>query len=902
MNLQNVFEGQRRLTSVPLKTDMYLASFDSYWVNWYRYYKLRTDIQRKLADAGASVGDIKVQELVNSIMRVLHGSTKPVKELTWKDVADFMSLSYFGELIRKYFNDTTWEEWIKELREKRRPPREVEDCAKTCSENSPFINTLRSFKRTITNSFLHPIRQSELRLFGDRRSRLIEELRYNPSTLQGDKTDENGDTDDELIESVPYDANLGIFVCRRDFLEHADLEFEDARGLIAGAVNREVELYTDAGTRLMVETIADALVLCIRKEDRKGSSFEDALRVVRTCFTGNKPLSQRQKNGWRRLLGSISEGKTVDEKQLTELVPECDLKHAEKYRIIFDVAKVTQEALRQRDGNGRFFILEFLRPNARGRRCYRFRVAPRNPQDLLESVVAYIGVCENTDAKTQLQDKLDTCLDRHFPEDVRTRDAICEELNEAMRIDWIRGWFRSRCDEMGKRAETLQRTEIAETLEMACRIHELHERLSNMTSAEMGGYRDKMVSAAAGRIAGKKLPKTWEEVIVVSRLLGRTVQIDWQTLDSFICSFLEVLWSCGGSSVVVDQDYQLRVGPQPRGNADGGHKHGEGWDSGFIQMLRACHIMHELYWQRIAPRSVVTTHKPRAFHRGVAGSRDWIFSRHWVSTFIELLTAKDDEGNLLYPDDPQMRLEIIPIPVSLTAWSEDLCKQDDKTRRFFRDCPNNYGCSWDEKYVAETDVADTTLATGAVTYRPRARKCSGDKQETECPGCPRPLSFSCWGEWRFGIVSGSENVDLAIDLINNMMGSIKILQRSFSGACVPTVEGFYRMYGELPLVNISERTEETLPRMTYNELRRTFFRTAKSRREIYDFRHCGKIIHSKLERIRKKPSKMDSRNLLQFSTEVFTEILALYSSYGRETGSLQDSSDNAQDSSDNAEG
>lgn len=919
MSLQTVFEGQRRLHNIPLRTDMYLASFDSYWVSWYWNYKLKADIQVKLNSIRQPLpaGAIQSEEdrerygqLVNSLMRVLRHSNREDKKgredaIGWKDIADHLSLSYFAKFIEDKFGDGTPQQWIK-IQHRRRneligdPVDEGVDGTlneRQIESGSSFLKVVNELREDAPgSSFLTPLPSSGFRLFGEKRSDFIKELAEIQNRLLGMTHKQPGESGNHSLTEekpyVPYDANFGLFVCRRDFLEHADLEEDDALGLLTAVVERERDLCVEVLSLLISEVILDTITDDFRSdipgvEEVDDGTFDLAKlsKRIETCLNTVKDARKR--------IQSVS--KALKHSRNVLDVSECDKRFRDLSQTLVNritefkkrlgdadaKQKRPQDLVHQvrdhvRESDQQLIVLRFLMPGANGRRSYRFRVFPMEPENLLRHLILMAEPGDRARRERYMDRSLDPC----YPEDLADRANIRKTLNDALDDDLSRNWLLARLRRLQQEPEDKRdRSIIAEALETACRIRELKERLDAICGREYAACTQKMVEAAAKRICAKRLPKTWEEVIVTSRMLGRTVQIEWQTFDSFVCSFLEVLWSCGGSSIVVDEDYQLRVisAYDDKSTPSRYAAPDNAWDAGFIQMLRACHIMHELYWQRIAPKSVVTTHKPRAFHRGVAGSKDWVFARHWYSTLIELLTAKDDEGNLLYPDEPAMRLHIMQIPVSLGAWAQDL-QSNSKVWEGVKQCESGFGCceDADAKYD-EKETADQ-LRTGRVSYEPKDRTCRMNRPKTKCGGCPRPVSFSCWGEWSFGLLKGSENKALAVDLINNMMSSIKIMQRAFSGACVPAVEDFYEMYGDLPCMSIPERTEETLPKNTYNELRRMFFTTAKSRQEIYDFRHCGKILHSKLEMIRKSPGKMESIELIRLCADIFREIQDLYSS------------------------
>jgi hypothetical protein len=109
---------------------------------------------------------------------------------------------------------------------------------------------------------------------------------------------------------------------------------------------------------------------------------------------------------------------------------------------------------------------------------------------------------------------------------------------------------------------------------------------------------------------------------------------------------------------------------------------------------------------------------------------------------------------------------------------------------------------------------------------------------------------SCWGEWSLGILSGSENVDLGLELVNNLMSSHKVCSRAEACAAIPTVEFFYDLHGDAPCVDIPGRHGLELPRTTWNELRRRFFRGARTRHRIFDYRHTMAEVHALLQYVR----------------------------------------------------
>jgi hypothetical protein len=91
---------------------------------------------------------------------------------------------------------------------------------------------------------------------------------------------------------------------------------------------------------------------------------------------------------------------------------------------------------------------------------------------------------------------------------------------------------------------------------------------------------------------------------------------------------------------------------------------------------------------------------------------------------------------------------------------------------------------------------------------------------------------------------------LACELINWLMSSRKTIEAALAGALLPTVEGFYDLYGDARCFVVPDRVHESLPDMTFREARETFFRNARSRSETFDYRHCAREFHGILEWLR----------------------------------------------------
>lgn len=289
------------------------------------------------------------------------------------------------------------------------------------------------------------------------------------------------------------------------------------------------------------------------------------------------------------------------------------------------------------------------------------------------------------------------------------------------------------------------------------------------------------------------VPETWEEIIALcdlgSELLGRKLQflLETRTFDTFACSLLEVIWSSG-------QDVKVRPDYTVVGTADVR-----------AVLFRAYYLLYKMFSEGIIPRDSCLEPEEFAVQSSTSQS-EWLFARHWYSTLIDVLTAKEQRGNgdsgLVWKPDPGVRLGIMRIPVFLLY----------------------YAGEWPVKQGS-------------------APQASGGQ------GAHQAKHRACWGEWYLGIMRGTENETLAVDLINNLMSSRKVCERASSGAALPTVREFYDMYGSARCFNLPERPHKLLPKETYERVRE-MFEDAKSRTDIFDFRHCMRELHSVLEYVR----------------------------------------------------
>ncbi|UCC98393.1 MAG: hypothetical protein JSW66_00590 [Phycisphaerales bacterium] len=359
---------------------------------------------------------------------------------------------------------------------------------------------------------------------------------------------------------------------------------------------------------------------------------------------------------------------------------------------------------------------------------------------------------------------------------------------------------------------------------------------------------EKVIQWACDRILEGEVPKTWEEVIVQCEMLDKKLLIETQRFDSYMSTLLEMVWNSGGElrvrpDYLIEDKYKL-----------------------YVPMLRALHLLDTLFDTEIVDRNS-TVSPYQSGNRDHRSGDEWLFARHWHSTLVTYLTAKDESGMYLATASPGAAIEIMSIPISLSRWADDLYGREKELRNQALACPKPY--QFMQKCIPQYPAKPQCRFL-------KKRKCTELEFRFLLDG---PEHHSCWGEWSLGLLAGSENRTLAIDLINNIMGSIKVISRAFSGACVPTVTDFYDMFGDNPCVHLPMRTDITLPALTYDEFRKTFFAHAKTRNDIYDYMHCAKIFHGQVEFLRRTKypeEKVKNEDLVKRCERIINDIESLY--------------------------
>lgn len=240
-------------------------------------------------------------------------------------------------------------------------------------------------------------------------------------------------------------------------------------------------------------------------------------------------------------------------------------------------------------------------------------------------------------------------------------------------------------------------------------------------------------------------------------------------------------------------------------------------------MLEAVLLLKEMFSRGVIPRN--STLDPFAGSPAVgSGVSDWAFARHWYSTFVDVLTAHES-GKFVWPQKGDQSDRVALNLRSMPVTSRYLGFVEAEARR-----------------TGESIRAKTRIA--------------------------------CWGEWHLGALRASENHALAVELVNNLMSSQKVSERALKCAALPTVEEFYRLYENVGCFRFPERSDIILPRITFGQIREDYLRVARSRSDVFDYRHCMRSLHGLIEQIHHSP-KIEVNVLGELLLKVMSDINGL---------------------------
>jgi len=282
-------------------------------------------------------------------------------------------------------------------------------------------------------------------------------------------------------------------------------------------------------------------------------------------------------------------------------------------------------------------------------------------------------------------------------------------------------------------------------------------------------------------------PVTWDDLEDACKRLRSLKKehkflIETRTYDTLLITALELGWSYGAFwHTEAGEDGKLIVKFDKSDSFDN-----------FYEAIKKLHYwIHDL---KIIPiRSSVDP----IFKK----SSDWVFARHWYSTWVDVLTRTNSKGTKKKVRfGEEAKFDVARLPVS-------------------------------------REYHDSQLGSGVSEI----------------------VHHSGMGEWYLMIQKSTENIELGIDIINNLMTSRKITERALSGVEIPVVEKFYELYGHTKCYGTNK---------TYNEVRSMFFRGAMSRTKFADYRTVARILFGALRAVVSN-EKVDVKGVL---ARAFKEI------------------------------
>jgi len=179
-NLHHVLANKQRLRNVPERNDLYLATFDTYWVNWYVEQAQREYVRFALLQAGADSAPERLSPLVGALHRY---ALRPRGEPD----ADKKMPAYLDDATR-----------ASETKIDIRALAQTIDGQMAKAEHQAGIFEL--------------IERRSLRPLGRQQWDFIEELKRQPHRVPGNRED--------LLRSVPFSLNVGLRLMRTDLRDH----------------------------------------------------------------------------------------------------------------------------------------------------------------------------------------------------------------------------------------------------------------------------------------------------------------------------------------------------------------------------------------------------------------------------------------------------------------------------------------------------------------------------------------------------------------------------------------------------------------------------------------------------------------------------------------------------------
>lgn len=298
-------------------------------------------------------------------------------------------------------------------------------------------------------------------------------------------------------------------------------------------------------------------------------------------------------------------------------------------------------------------------------------------------------------------------------------------------------------------------------------------------------------------------PETWEELEKICKRLQKNgsphrLLIETKTYDTLMATALELCWGHGAWWRTEPKTDMPGLKVVYQNDASGG----KGSFSGLVKAIeRLKRWVHDEKNAIVPPRSSVDP--------SMRPDLDWVFARHWYSTWVDVLTKKDKDGKVL-------------------------CR-----------CKRGPTCEKGPTIVDLESEGKFGFAPIPISRAYRERQKKQAARKGTLPENWTPKHHSCWGEWYLAIQEGSENTELGVELINNLMTSRKVTERALSGAGIPTVEPFYDTWGN----HICYGTD-----LTYKDLREMLYKGAQSRTAFAEYRKVARILSGALNAILSNPN------------------------------------------------
>lgn len=239
--LAHVLANQRRYQNIPRRTDMCLASFDTYWVKWLVELQQRTWIWNEMRRLFGSEPGLSPR-VVGKLHRHVLESQASFATSCPQDIADLDigTLNTVESNVRDYLVSEDGQQGL-------------------------FV----------------PLPKAELRLFGERRSEVVDALKLSPYEMPDGKN----------YRSLPYNANVGMLVCRMDVFRRNEecLTVEAIRDELLRVQDEIRDRLRQAGlepdrstlaTREELNELAGQLL-----ESKHPQTWEEVVALCRLCQT-----------------------------------------------------------------------------------------------------------------------------------------------------------------------------------------------------------------------------------------------------------------------------------------------------------------------------------------------------------------------------------------------------------------------------------------------------------------------------------------------------------------------------------------------------------------------------------------------------------------------------------------